>query len=111
MRKGRRSFWKKTGAIQDSPTKGAGSYTSRSPSPGQLAAQAQWSGLAMPTVSLKRDLLFRALGRTYSEYTSDSLGSAPLLRGWDPLQKGIVAMFILPRRFWPWAFEFWIERA
>uniref|UniRef100_A0A2K6BNG9 Phenylalanine--tRNA ligase beta subunit n=1 Tax=Macaca nemestrina TaxID=9545 RepID=A0A2K6BNG9_MACNE len=36
----------------------------------------------MPTVSLKRDLLFQALGRTYSECRPYTLGPTPLLGGW-----------------------------
>lgn len=37
------------------------------------SAQAQWAGLAMPTVSVKWDLLFRALGRTYTDEEFDEL--------------------------------------
>lgn len=40
-------------------------------------AQAQCPRFAMPTVSVKRDLLFQALGRTYSECPPRSLGSVP----------------------------------
>lgn len=65
------------------------------------SAQAQWAGLAMPTVSVKRDLLFRALGRTYSECASRSLCSAPLLGGWDPLAKRRCGHVYAARRFWP----------
>lgn len=62
-------------------TRSPGSYAPRSPSPGPLRAQAQWARFAMPTVSVKRDLLFKALGRTYSECPPSTLGSAPLLGG------------------------------
>jgi hypothetical protein len=50
--------------------------------PRPAAAQAQWVRFAMPTVSVKRDLLFQALGRTYSECPLSTLSSAPLLGGW-----------------------------
>ncbi|XP_055429567.1 phenylalanine--tRNA ligase beta subunit isoform X3 [Bubalus kerabau] len=55
----------------------------------------------MPTVSVKRDLLFRALGRTYSECAPRSLCSAPLLGGWDPLAKRHCGHVYAARRFWP----------
>lgn len=62
----------------------------------------------MPTVSVKRDLLFQALGRTYSECRLHSLSTVAILRGWDctptpTSEKGIVAAIMQPGMFWPWA--------
>lgn len=55
-------------------------------------AQAQCSILAMPTVSVKRDLLFQALGRTYSEWPPRGLGSVSGGARLS-LQKGVLAGF------------------
>lgn len=63
-------------------------------------AQAQCPRLAMPTVSVKRDLLFQALGRTYSECPPRGVGSVP----WGArftLQKGVLAAFIRHAGFGP----------
>lgn len=62
-------------------------------------AQAQCPRLAMPTVSVKRDLLFQALGRTYSECPPRGLGSVP---GGArlALQQGALAAFMLLRGVW-----------
>lgn len=66
------------------PTReGPGPVSLLSLSAGPLAAQAQWARLAMPTVSVKRDLLFQALGRTYSECRPHSLSIVALLGRWD----------------------------
>lgn len=65
-------------------------------------AQAHCPRFAMPTVSVKRDLLFQALGRTYSECPPRGLGSVPgaacLAR-----QKVVLAAFVPPRGVWPCA--------
>lgn len=64
-------------------------------------AQAQCSRLAMPTVSVKRDLLFQALGRTYSECPPRGLGSV-LWGARLSLQKtGVLVAFMPPRGVWP----------
>lgn len=54
----------------------------------------------MPTVSVKRDLLFQALGRTYSECPPRGLGSV-LWGARFTLQKGVLAAFMPPRGVWP----------
>lgn len=52
-------------------------------------AQAQCPRLTMPTVSVKRDLLFQVLGRTYSECPLRGLGEVP--------GRAKLAAFIPPR--------------
>lgn len=87
-------------------TRGTWSSVPLSRSPGSLSEHAQLSLLAMPTVSVKRDLLFQALGRTYSECRHRNLGTVALLGERDPPthkkqnKTGIVITFMQP---WPWA--------
>lgn len=65
-------------------------------------AQAQCPRFTMPTVSVKRDLLFQALGRTYSECPPRDLGSVPG-GACHARQKGVLAAFVPPRGVWPFA--------
>lgn len=76
-----------------------GSFALGLPRPPHVA-QAQCPRLTMPTVSVKRDLLFQALGRTYSECPPHSLVSVP---GGARLaqQKGVLAAFVPPHGVWP----------